>query len=448
MYLHKRYSLLLLLLLLFLTGCSHNDAYRSNLNVCVPTPETNCSASALIHHQPGNEDEYYLGFVEFDDQGQIRERLQMERVLDTFYELAGLEDVLLVTFVHGWHHNAAPDDSNVKSFQNLLERLSRMESENSLSDRKARKVVGMYIGWRGESLEIPYINDLTFWERKNTAQNVGLIGVTELLLRLEEIVNVKAGIETDVPKPLNSRKVVIGHSFGGAVVFTSLQEVLSDRFINSRHGKTYSGDAQGFGDLVILVNPAFEAIRYSTLYDMTQLSDISEMTCRNYFPTQLPKLTILTSESDLATKWAFPAGRFFSTLFESHTTLTRHFCEDHKPVTMKIKEGSADRTAVGHFEPYLTHHLNATEHYKTRSRAFRPSGLKTAWSDQNAGDTLEFEGSRLTHLNRTHPLNPYLNIKVSSELIPDHNDIWGDGVVGFIHDLIVISTLPMDTGGK
>lgn len=158
---------------------------------------------------------HYLGFVEFDDQGQMRERDQMQSVLNTFYDIAAKENVLLVTFVHGWHHNAAPDDENVKSFQELLGRLSRVESQNS----QPRKVLGLYIGWRGESIEIPYVNELTFWERKNTAENVGLVGVTEVLLKLEEIVNVKAGIETSVPKPLNSRMVIIGHSFGGALFY-------------------------------------------------------------------------------------------------------------------------------------------------------------------------------------------------------------------------------------
>jgi len=292
----------------------------------------------------------------------------------------------------------------------------------------------VYLGWRGESIEVPYINDLTFWERKNTAQNVGLIGVTEVLLKLEEIVNVKAGMETEVPQPLNSRMVVIGHSFGGAVVFTALQQVLSDRFIDSRRNKTYSSDAQGFGDLVILVNPAFEAMRYATLYD------ISQQNCRNYFPSQLPKLVILTSEHDMATKSAFPAGRFFSTLFETHSTLERHYCQDNKPIPMKIKEGEADRETIGHFKPYLTHTLKVVPDFKTTEL----KKLKTVWSQQAAGGSLDFEGCRLTHLNRTHPLNPYLNIKVDAELISDHNDIWGDEVVGFLRDLIAISTLPVE----
>ena len=428
---YSRMSLIFpLMLLLFLGGCSTNLPYRSDFDECKQTAKTSCSSSAIIHHESKQMDEYYLGFVEFDDQGQVRERNQMQNVLNKFYDMASQEEVLLITFVHGWHHNAAPDDNNVKSFQKLLGQISRVESQSSqLSSRPARKILGLYIGWRGESIEIPYVNDLTFWERKNTAENVGLMGVTEVLLKLEEIVNVKAGMG-EKPKPVNSRMVVIGHSFGGAVVFTALQQVLNDRFMNSQPGKTFSSDAKGFGDLVVLVNPAFEAMHYATLYD------ISQQYCRNYTPSQLPKLAILTSETDLATKWAFPAGRFFSTLFETHSTLARHYCKNNKAVAMEIQEGQADRTAVGHFKPYQTHYLDAI----SNTKATQFSQLETIWSGQKAGNSLDFEGSRLTHLNRTHPLNPYLNIKVSSELISNHNDIWGEEVVNFLRDLIVIST--------
>jgi len=428
---YSKISLILpFLLLLFLGGCSTNLPYRSDFNECKMTAQTSCSSSAIIHHEAKKKDEYYLGFVEFDDQGQVRERNQMQSVLDKYYTMAAQEEVLLITFVHGWHHNAAGDDGNVKSFHNLLERISRVESQSSLeSGREARKVLGLYIGWRGESIEVPYINDLTFWERKNTAENVGLMGVIEVLLKLEEIVNVKAGVG-EKPKQVNSRMVVIGHSFGGAVVFTALQQVLNDRYMDSQPGKTFSSDAQGFGDLVILVNPAFEAMHYATLYD------VSQQYCRNYSPSQLPKLAVLTSESDLATKWAFPAGRFFSTFFETHSTLTRHYCESNKPIAMEIEEGAADRTTIGHFEPYQTHYLDA----KNSTKRMKLTELGTAWSSQQAGDSLDFEGSSLTHLDRTHPLNPYLNIKVSSELISDHNDIWGEEVVSFLRDLIVIST--------
>ena len=42
-----------------------------------------------------------------------------------------------------------------------------------------------------------------------------------------------------------------------------------------------------------------------------------------YFQTQLPVLAVLTSEADEATGRAFPAGRWFSTLFEKTRQMQR-----------------------------------------------------------------------------------------------------------------------------
>jgi len=433
-----RIFILVVVVSLVMGGCAQNAAYRTELAECTFEQPQDCAQNAIQHHAPGQAGEYRLGFVEFDDQGQLRHREQMDAVLNSFYPIAAEDDVLLILFIHGWHHNAAPGDTNIQEFRKLLEKVARVENAGADDkNHKARKVLGVYVGWRGESITVPVLNGATFWERKNTAQNVGLQGVTELLLKLEEIVNVKAGMETDVPKPLNSRLVVIGHSFGGAVLYTALQQVLADRFIDSRKNKTWSADAQGFGDLVVLMNPAFEALRFATLYD------ISQQGCRRYFPSQLPRLAILTSQKDYATRYAFPLGRFFSTLFESHTTLQRHYCAADGPKELFIDEGEADRNTVGHFEPFLTHSLVPAATKQTRSADFSYRQMQNIWSKQSYGGSLHFEDVDLIHLGHTTPLNPYLNIQVDGELISDHNNIWGDSVISFVRDLIVLSTLPV-----
>jgi hypothetical protein len=425
--------LLVVTSLVLLGGCAQNITYRTNYTPCTFSREGDCVDSALQQHKQ-DKAEYSLGFVEFDDQGQLRSRAQMQAVLDNYYGIAAHHDVLLIVFAHGWHHSAQPGDTNIQQFRQLLSNVANMENTKQAVPRK---VLGLYIGWRGESIDIPYVNDLTFWDRKATAHNVGLQGVTEVMLKLEEIVNVKAGIETTQPKPLNSRLVVIGHSFGGAVVYTSLQQVLADRFVNSRKNKTFSDDANGFGDLVVLVNPAFEALRFATLYD------ISQQDCRRYFSTQLPKMVILTSEKDYATKYVFPLGRVFSTFFETHTTLTRQQCTEQGPQDLLVDEGAAARNTVGHFTPYITHRLVPAKTPQLRGPEFDYRRLQDIWANQHAAGTLAFNGTELIHLNKTRPLNPYLNIMVDGALIPNHNDIWDDRIISFIGDMIGISTLPV-----
>lgn len=234
-------SFKILALLIFLTACSSNNMYRDNYVSCEFTASEKCDRSALQVQSPGKDKEYYLSFVEYDDQGQLRDRNQMQAVLDQYYQIAARHDVMLITFIHGWHHNASPDDDNILQFRGLLEEVSRYEGRAANQQKRSkRKILGLYVGWRGESIEIPYLKGVTFWDRKNTAHDVGQQGVTELLLKLEEIVNVKIGIGQESPPPQNSRLVVIGHSFGGAVLYTSLQKVLAERFINSQRGKTQS----------------------------------------------------------------------------------------------------------------------------------------------------------------------------------------------------------------
>lgn len=435
---YQHLAILTIFLSVLLSACSANTIYRRDLSFCESESANRCDKHAISNHHKKSDQEFYLGFIEFNDQGQLREREQMEAVLDKYYQIAGIEDVIVTVFVHGWHHSAAPGDGNIDSFKQLLAKISKNETLASQQEkRKKRKILGVYIGWRGDSLEIPVLNHLTFWERKNTAQEVGSQGVTEVLLKLEEIMNVKAGYEISEPKPLKSRMVVIGHSFGGAIVFSSLQQIFADRFINSTLGKTSQTIAEGFGSLVVIINPAFEAMRFSTLFGMSQDG------CRRYFDTQVPRLVVLTSEADYATNFLFSAGRRFSTLFETHDDLNRHICtkygKDGK-VKVTIKENDSDQTAIGHFEPYWTHRLNPLSIKNVRQDNFNLQNLKKLWSTQDFGEQLDFKDTQLTHLGRTTPLNPYLNIYVNGGLIKNHNEIWEASIQNFITDMIVIST--------
>lgn len=439
--------LLLVIVGSFLSGCAGNNIIRSNFSApCIFQKAGDCAKNAIQHYEPSKKDEYYLGFVEFDDQGQMRDRAQLESVLNQFYPIAGTEGVLLVTFVHGWHHGAGLGDSNITQFRKLLASISRTESKTM--GAKARTVLGVYVAWRGDSITVPHLNGITFWDRKNTAHEVGDNGVAEVFLKLEEIVNVKIGMD-EASQKLPSRLVLIGHSFGGAVTYTALQNILADRYYDSRAGKTFQDDAKGFGDIVILVNPAFEALRFGTLYDIGQQVSNGKY-CRNYSAGQVPRLAILTSETDLATKWAFPAGRFFSTLFESHTNLKRFDCKldpetgRYMARPLIVQEGSADRTAVGHFEPFITHRLRSVSDRAKRAEGFDYRLLNKMWLQQKASGVLKFESADLVHKGKTHPFNPYMNVYVDEDLMDGHNDIWGEGIISFIRDLILVSTMPHD----
>jgi len=436
---HKKCLVLIVLSLSVLLGaCAHNEIYRGKLSNCISDSLDNCENHAVTHYFPNTDKEFHLGFIEFDDQGQLRDREQMNVVLDTYSQISGSDDVTVIVFVHGWQHSAAPGDSNVESFKQLLAELSHTEAVASQQDERAkRKILGVYVGWRGDSLILPIVKYTSFWERKNTARKVGILGVTEVILRLEEMVYAKATTETSNPKSVKSRIVIMGHSFGGAVVYASLNQVLVERFIG-RHQKKYQKSTEGFGHLVVLMNPAFEALRFSTIFDMSQED------CSRNWKDQIPRFVMLTSEADTVTRYVFPyLGRTFSVLFENHRDLNRQICTKDGKAKVTISEGEADRTAIGHFEPYQTHKLTPLQDKNIRKSDFYFRSLKTAWLGQSYGSQLDFEGVSLTHLGRTDPLNPYLNIYVDGSLMMNHNDIWGKEVIGFLRDLIIMATTPV-----
>lgn len=422
--LKKMFLLGSLSVLLLIAGCASNRIYRTSYEFCNISAENHCDQNSLQYHKTEADTGYMLGFVEIDDQGQLRDRKQMRALLDAINIAAVDHSVLINVFVHGWHHNAAPGDSNIDSFSTSLARLSEVERDLSrIKKRPARKVIGVYVGWRGESITIPVINGLTFWERKNTAQDVGHLGITELLLDLEEITRVKNALAPES----KSRLVILGHSFGGAVVYSATSQILASRFIDSQTGKTYVGSAKGFGDLVVLLNPAFEALRYAPSYDLAQGR------C-SYFDNQTPKLVILTSEADYATKLAFPAGRIFSTFFETHGTVERNDCGH----PLSLDEGEADRNTAGHYMPLVSHTLKPIpENQPTQAANY--ADMKAIWGRQTSGKSMRYGSTLLTHLGKTAPLNPYLNIQVDKELIADHNDVFGDKISEFLRLLIELS---------
>ena len=69
---------------------------------------------------------YLLGFVEFDDQGQIWDRKQMWAVIDSLNAEAAEKDLLMVVFAHGWKHSAAAGDGNIETFRKVLGASARM----------------------------------------------------------------------------------------------------------------------------------------------------------------------------------------------------------------------------------------------------------------------------------------------------------------------------------
>ncbi|MCL6416851.1 hypothetical protein MIB92_14415 [Aestuariirhabdus sp. Z084] len=427
---------------LLLSACIPHKQYRYDYAPCSSgNPIEDCQSNALQHYQspPGENSDYLLTFIEFDDQGQLWDRQQLNRVIAGIQKESSERELLMVVFAHGWKHNAKAGDQNIIDFRSTLKKLSAIESGISANTKKQpRTIVGIYLGWRGGSVSLPVMKELSFWDRKNTAHKVGYGGVTEVLSRLEIVQKTKHSIAPDS----STRLVIIGHSFGGAVIYSALSELLENGFVQTKGPTELVSDTQGFADLVVLINPAFEAVRFSNLSDMS-------LERKSYFDSQLPVLAILTSEADNATRIAFPMGRWFSTLFEKERTATRY-----NPVTQQeqsIDQGKANITTVGHFDDYKTHYLSATPAIGANDGSNYSSlqeelalfvQASDSWENDHPGSKIPFNGSTLERTHDSAGRNPYLNIRVDAQLIPDHNHIYDPRIERFVRQLIMISSQP------
>ncbi|MFL1501577.1 hypothetical protein ACI77J_11790 [Pseudomonas sp. O64] len=429
-----------LCLVMVLGACAPYMPYRTENTLCA-TNKADCSKATLQWHagtsaSPGD---YLLGFVEFNDQGDLWQRQGMEAVINQLNTEAAAKDLLIVVFVHGWHHSSEEGDGNINTFRTVLANLAVAEAA---SGRPAREVAGVYVGWRGDSLALGPINNVTFWDRKNTAEKVGHGEVTELLSRIELIKRTQDSKARDAAFEAKSKSgagntqsteenrcgkhiaagqditsqtklVVIGHSFGGLVVQSSIGQILEDRAIRTKGGDYGCQlDVEGFGNLVVLINPAFEAQRYSGLHDIVSR--------RTWFPAQqLPVEVILTSKADDATGVLFPLGRRFNTVFE--------------------RDGwdKKNLTTVGHYQPYITHEL-----YKAAPGHPDTQPLMKAWAAGGQPSTrLTIAGLTLER-TQLGDRNPYMNVSVSGDLIKNHNDIGEPQIIEFLKQMILLSTLP------
>lgn len=438
----KLWKLVTVLLAVFsVAACAPFQQYRTVYpDVCVspdPAPSPECETHALQQLPTGSGNGYLLGFIEFDDQGQLWDRKQMSEVVGKLAQEAGTKELLMVVFVHGWKHSAAPGDGNIQTFRHVLAQLSDSETHIAkLTGAPPRAVAGVYLGWRGGSFPVPMLENVTFWDRKNTAQKVGHGGITEVLSRLELI---KQDKESTEPGRSHTRLVVVGHSFGGAVVNTALAQILESRFVQTTGPAGIQSDVAGFADLVVLINPAFEAMQFTPLSDMATERG-------TYFPAQLPVVLELTSEADYATRYAFPAGRWFSTWFEKTRERQRWNAVTHQQET--VDESEANVAAVGHFKPYRTHRLYPlSEQERTQLKALSTSDSvrlfiqsSADWAHDKPGSKIAFGDVMLERTSTSAGRNPYLLTYVDKQLITDHNDIDDPRIIEFVKQLILIST--------
>jgi len=381
--------------------------------------------------------------------------------------------ISLVVYVHGWKHNAHAQDDNVKQFHSMLQSVSLVEKTFPLENR--RRVVGIHVSWRGLSATLEPFKEASFWARKTAALHVAQGSARYFLARLrafQRTENCKANSDLCAPAIRQTkvevaklkqdtlrakvRMIVIGHSFGGLIVFNAISEYLIESLTEEGEGSTEASHSpvpvQRFADMVNLLNPAFEAIRYTPLQRVAAR--------RAYDHYQAPILVSITSSADIATRVFFKAGRQLNTVLEHEAS---------------EEESLANVNTVGNVEQYITHDLTGVrpdgapvvcpawiEGPKTpqqmkanlRLEAKEAASFIAHWGQPTGDDQVSLRpfwtrsfrgGATLTHRTRgANPESPYLqnnpnspiwNVRTDASLVPSHSDIDGPFFAAFIRQL-------------
>jgi len=244
--------------------------------------------------------------------------------LEVLYKHLSKGSHYVIVFVHGWRHNADIGDENIADLRHYAAHSvrhlkQRCETEGLYCDTK---VTAVYVGWRGARVNEAgmkrwfgdgiggFVGRLatatTLFDRKPVSEQIAP-GVVSALRGIERTLSER----NDVPRP-ETRMIVIGHSLGGNILATGLQDDVIKLVRRHKPGNHIPG-LFGPGSLVVLVNPAAEATKWTAIqrevwsriayYEdvATPVEDV--ISGHNFVPLeQKPVLISLTSAA------SFPAG--------------------------------------------------------------------------------------------------------------------------------------------
>jgi hypothetical protein len=284
-----------------------------------------------------------LAFIEVDDMGELFDKGEVDTALavirranDQARSLPPQSAPIVITFVHGWKNNAAPENANVEGFISALQQIYQKNP--------ARQVIGIYVGWRGDLIRsyFPISRQFSYYNREATAIRVPGATLSTALARIAARTH-----END-----HGLVVFIGHSFGGLLLERSVSEstasqiaqetIFSQEAQEAAETSKNSTDANekqiadqlerdstratqlasnSRADLVIFINPAGAAT------EAKQMLDFLTYNGYRYQPglssgsgsgdsspavpgrdADRPLIVSLSSTADLATKVALPIG--------------------------------------------------------------------------------------------------------------------------------------------
>jgi hypothetical protein len=454
------------------------------------------------HHEP--RPGYDLFYAEFDDSGNATDSVAGENVTYLKSELHLIKQELqrkladaqgdgsglnIVVFTHGWHGTASAFDDYSIEFKGMLEEIAaeeqrthqRRAAQNAPATPHPRRTIGIEVTWRGDSFLTPAIlgisgskNFANVWDRKITASVVASGSVHELFAFLNEFYRENScdaygsargpATAQDLHACDGVHMLTIGHSFGALIDMRAITGRIESGLNVPRGSRVY-----GFGDLSVLLNPAFEGVGYRGVFedavnraynDVTNLRDphpyldaatqpsacqtlalSSATTNLKESPDlsataqprsgslpggdparlweQIPTVVILQSAGDTATGKFFPPEQAIATLFRQ---------------TLSPAERADKNTAVGWISDFRTHSLD----YKTEGT--EDSCLTNAGAAASYCPFIEERNATTKYLQLTGTADsqvvpdfmPLWSVMVNKQIMEQHDDFWNPQIVRLI----------------
>lgn len=381
-----------------------------------------CRSSRLYHEKqsvyPSSRTNFYSAFIEFDEHGELWLPQQLDWAIA---HITNSQPVFLVTYVHGWKHNAASNDINYQSFTNMLDAIA----DQLAIDNPGVKTVGVYIGWRGDSLlgDNPVskgVRQLTFWSRRNAAERVAGTSATEAIYSVLRAAN----------SHKESRVVLIGHSMGGLI----LERALSQAMVPSLMEQQQTSGRRAPADLVLLVNSAAPSLYARQFISMLGRLDRANGTATTSntrkFTWEQPLIISATSEGDWATGKVFPIGMKLASLTKSFRAYGTNDPFGGKQLHYYTK-------TAGHNNVLWSHQITRLS-AKSRKQASNYEIQQTvlrenmAFGRERRTFVVDDKEYRIDPVPNARNRTPYWVMQVPTEIIKDHGDIFSHRFTGLV----------------
>jgi len=376
--------------------------------------------------------------IQVDDYGSFWNPEIPAQALEAIAHSARTTNTIVIVAVHGWHHSAAPEDAFAIGFAQALHEIRNKlqstvdgtpgiywRSRQILTGSGEVNIFGIYVGWRGRSLP-GMLDYMTFWDRKHAAEHVGDGDLREFLLRLNLIY--RTSYQDRKPSTPYVGLVSVGHSLGAQVLFKAISSTLEHELIAATHVSHHPAvprpslakPLEGFGDIVILVNPALEALQFERIRKLsTQVS---------YDRRQPPLLLVLSADTDVARQVFFPARRWVDSIFH---------------VPPRDEQSDLWSYALGEYEPQRTHTITFLPEPQAPASTFYVSN-----SPDRLCDILNFDLTNMPTISRVRlepiagrhkPFSPFLVAYGGKELIHGHGGIFAQELLNFMNDYVGIT---------